>query len=378
MKTLKICVPLGYKMLEKGFEINFLTKTRVDKDGVNSDLIELENNFYYPIETVFIGKNSSGKTTTLSLINLSLLFLKTGRIYNDFLPEGRSFELNIIYYEKDYIYSYEGKFKKEIAINNEYLIIENEILKKSKLKQSYKKDLSNVFYQKDPDFEPNVGGDTSSVLKARKENELIFSMDFLSYYTAFFDLYHTVLGDNAFNCLVRLFDDSIVSIKPHIEDNKTNGYYFERVDFTEPMLVTGSYLESILSAGTLRGINLYGSSIISFKMGGTILVDEIEKSFNRNLIENLFIMFNDSSINKKGANIVYSTYYSELLDNNSRCDNVNVLHRFGNTISVKNMKLDYDVRTDILKSGQFNQNVFDTLINYDHLMELKEAIRGNN
>ena len=365
-------------MLEKGFEINFLTKTRVDKDGVNSDLIELENNFYYPIETVFIGKNSSGKTTTLSLINLSLLFLKTGRIYNDFLPEGRSFELNIIYYEKDYIYSYEGKFKKEIAINNEYLIIENEILKKSKLKQSYKKDLSNVFYQKDPDFEPNVGGDTSSVLKARKENELIFSMDFLSYYTAFFDLYHTVLGDNAFNCLVRLFDDSIVSIKPHIEDNKTNGYYFERVDFTEPMLVTGSYLESILSAGTLRGINLYGSSIISFKMGGTILVDEIEKSFNRNLIENLFIMFNDSSINKKGANIVYSTHYSELLDNNSRCDNVNVLHRFGNTISVKNMKLDYDVRTDILKSGQFNQNVFDTLINYDHLMELKEAIRGNN
>ena len=39
------------------------------------------------------------------------------------------------------------------------------------------------------------------------------------------------------------------------------------------------------------------------------------------------------------------------------------------------MRADYKYRTDMLKSGQFNQNVFDTLINYERLMDLKEAIR---
>ena len=100
-----------------------------------------------------------------------------------------------------------------------------------------------------------------------------------------------------------------------------------------------------------------------------------EKSFNRNLIENLFIMFEDKTINTANSSIIYTTHYSELLDKNNRCDNINVLHRSGSEITLKNMRSDYKYRTDMLKSGQFNQNAFDTLINYDRLMDLKDAIR---
>ena len=86
-------------------------------------------------------------------------------------------------------------------------------------------------------------------------------------------------------------------------------------------------------------------------------------------------MYKDKTINKYNASIIYSTHYSELLDTNNRCDNVNVLHREGTTITLKNMCTDYEFRTDMLKSGSFNQNAFDTLINYNRLMELKETLR---
>ena len=54
MKILKIKTTSGFKMLEPDFEINFMTKTRIDADSPNEDLIELEKGFFYPLETVFI------------------------------------------------------------------------------------------------------------------------------------------------------------------------------------------------------------------------------------------------------------------------------------------------------------------------------------
>lgn len=176
--------------------------------------------------------------------------------------------------------------------------------------------------------------------------------------------------------LVRLFDDSVEVLAPvEKQPGPVNSFSFKRVGDGDPVLVDAITLTKLLSKGTVRGIILYALAIITFRVGGHLLVDEIEASFNRNLIENLLIMYDDQSINKKGGSIIYSTHYSELLDIHSRCDNVNVLHREGTKITLKNMSLDYDVRTEMLKSAQFNQNTFDTLLNYNRLMDLKEAIR---
>ena len=103
------------------------------------------------------------------------------------------------------------------------------------------------------------------------------------------------------------------------------------------MIVNHSYLKERLSSGTYRGLYLFAASLLAFRLGGDILIDEIEKSFNKNLIENLLILFNDKRINKKNASLIYSTHYSELLDHCDRCDNINVLHRKGDVITIKNM-----------------------------------------
>ena len=362
-------------MLSKNFEINFLTKTRVDKDVPNDELLTLEENFYYPIETVFIGKNSSGKTTTMELLELIFKFFRSGRVSANGFVGSSNFEFETILFSNGYIYRYHGSFKKDNSLNREYLIIENEELGKNELKASYKKDLSNAAFLKTNEFVANIGGDTSNIVRIIQDRGFNFLVNSYSH-ADLFTLYYNAFGEKTFDALLHLFDDGVSYIRPHKNDsNAIDGFTFKRVSWPKDIVVESNYLNTVLSSGTIRGICLYGLSILAFKNGGTILVDEIEKSFNRNLIENLFLMFNDKTINKHDASIIYSTHYSELLDGNSRCDNVNVLHRKDNEITLMNMSEDYNCRTDMLKSTQFNQNVFDTLINYERLMDLKESLR---
>ena len=103
-------------------------------------------------------------------------------------------------------------------------------------------------------------------------------------------------------------------------------------------------------------------------------MDEIERSFNKNLAQNLILLFNDKAINIKNATLVYTTHYAELLDDNRRLDNINVLHRHGDQISLKNLHKDYDLNIQLSKSNYFEQNAFDSLLNYNSLMELRRAI----
>ena len=362
-------------MLQKDFEINFLTKTRIDNDSPNEDLIELESGFYYPLETVFIGKNSSGKSTVLELIMIVFEFLNEGRINKDHFEYGESFSAEIIFHVDGVIYKYVGDFINDTLTDKKYLNIVSESLTKTTFKESYKKDLSNASYFKIADFIANIGSDTSSVNKYSNDGSFNYALDFIGDTAVNYYLFYKWLGKDVFNTLIHLFDDSVEYIIPNTDDvNLKNSYLFKRVGSKEK-IVDVSFLEKTLSEGTLRGINLYALSILTFRNGGHLVVDEIEGSFNKNLVENLLVMYNDKTINKKGGSIIYSTHYSELLDTSNRCDNVNVLHREGTKISLKNMCTDYNIRTEMLKSSQFNQNTFDTLINYNRLMDLKDAIR---
>lgn len=376
MKLLKFKTQSGFKMLEKGFEVSFLTKTRVDKDKNNDDLIELEEDFYYPLETVFIGKNSSGKSSTLLLINIILFLIIHGRIPSSVLIDQDVLELEFMFYDSGFIYNYAGSFKKNQFVNSTFLVLENESLSKTTYKKSYKKDLSNIFFSKENTFTPNTGGDTScltnlNIHDASISADLISSSDINLY--SIIDSLKVLYGPKIFNSLIHLFDDSIEYIDTVKTDSGGISFKFKRIN-QKPLLVDYGYLKTRLSGGTFRGVYIFAASLLAFKYGGHILVDEIEKSFNKNLVQNLLALFNDKTINEKGASLIYSTHYSELLDESDRCDNINVLHRNNDTISVKNMHTSYEVRTDLSKSNQFDQNAFDNFMNYDQLMELRRLL----
>src|SRR5690554_3769170 len=67
LKILKIKVS-GYKLLEDGFTLNLLNRSRVYDEDKNDEIIEVLENLYIPTVTVFTGRNSSGKSTVLSLM----------------------------------------------------------------------------------------------------------------------------------------------------------------------------------------------------------------------------------------------------------------------------------------------------------------------
>jgi len=379
MKLLKLKVPNGYKMLEKGFEINFLTKTRVDKESLNNDLLFLDDGPAYPIETAIVGKNSSGKSTTLDLIAHVLNLLFFGRVDAAGFEPNETLDLEVIFFERGFIYCYKASLVREDTIGNRFLAIKAESLEKGKMYVHYRKDLSNAVFSKVPDFYPSEGGDNSFITRFFPNRTPFFYMtshpdtnnDFGQLIS---DLY-SVFPDALVTKLIHLFDDSIDYIRPRIDNGKQSGYLFKRAGKKE-MSVESNFLSKHLSTGTQRGVSLYGLSMILFHTGGHFVIDEIEKNFHKNLIGNLILMYNDKTINKSGASIIYSTHYSELLDETERCDNINILHREGCSISIKNMALDYDVRTDLLRSAQFDENTFDNLLNYNLLMDLREELRS--
>jgi len=67
----------GYRMLKDEFEINFISKSRVNSD--DEEIIEIDSNLYTFNIMAFTGGNSSGKSTTLELIAKVIELMKTGR-----------------------------------------------------------------------------------------------------------------------------------------------------------------------------------------------------------------------------------------------------------------------------------------------------------
>lgn len=147
---------------------------------------------------------------------------------------------------------------------------------------------------------------------------------------------------------------------------------FKRFNEKEEILANEDLMK-ILSAGTFRGVELYIRCIDALKYGKTIIIDEIEISFQKNLVYKLLFLFNDGEINSKGAQIIFSTHYVEILDYLSRRDNIYIAHKNGGRIVVNNLYMGYKVRTELLKSKQFNNNVFNTSFSYENLLALKQA-----
>ena len=73
---------------------------------------------------------------------------------------------------------------------------------------------------------------------------------------------------------------------------------------------------------------------------------------------------------------MFSTHYVEILDIFDRRDNIFILHKVNNEINIENLYDNYEFRTEILKSKKFNNNTFNTLLNYDQLMKVKRLLKN--
>lgn len=374
----------GFKLLEDNFELDFTTRTRVYQKDKLSEIEEIDKGLNTFRSIAFVGGNSSGKSTALSLVLKTLLFLQTGRW--EFIPrefKKDSIDLNIVFYLEGFLYNYSCTFNKieidKLSIANIYSPITNEKLIKleyNKARGIVNLDLLNTNGVDESEILKSSLLDTSAIAKITGDkisvdefsNNNIVNFDVNIVRNTFFASLNSC-DKELVSSIIKLLDESIEYI---ICDN-SDLVKFKRINEKE-IIISKLELLSILSSGTFRGVELYVRSINALKYGKVFIVDEIESCFHKNLVKNLLFIFNSKNINSKGAKLIFSTHYTEILDSLSRRDNIFITHKENGYVNVKNLYSDYDVRTELSKSNQFDNNVFNTSFNYEQLLNVKELI----
>lgn len=374
----------GFKLLEDNFELDFTTRTRVYQKDKLSEIEEIDKGLNTFRSIAFVGGNSSGKSTALSLVLKTLLFLQTGRW--EFIPrefKKDSIDLNIVFYLEGFLYNYSCTFNKieidKLSIANIYSPITNEKLIKleyNKARGIVNLDLLNTNGVDESEILKSSLLDTSAIAKITGDkisvdefsNNNIVNFDGNIVRNTFFASLNSC-DKELVSSIIKLLDESIEYI---ICDN-SDLVKFKRINEKE-IIISKLELLSILSSGTFRGVELYVRSINALKYGKVFIVDEIENCFHKNLVKNLLFIFNSKNINSKGAKLIFSTHYTEILDSINRRDNIFITHKENGYVNVKNLYSDYDVRTELSKSNQFDNNVFNTSFNYEQLLNVKELI----
>ncbi len=374
----------GFKLLEDNFELDFTTRTRVYQKDKLSEIEEIDKGLNTFRSIAFVGGNSSGKSTALSLVLKTLLFLQTGRW--EFIPrefKKDSIDLNIVFYLEGFLYNYSCTFNKieidKLSIANIYSPITNEKLIKleyNKARGIVNLDLLNTNGVDESEILKSSLLDTSAIAKITGDkisvdefsNNNIVNFDVNIVRNTFFASLNSC-DKELVSSIIKLLDESIEYI---ICDN-SDLVKFKRINEKE-IIISKLELLSILSSGTFRGVELYVRSINALKYGKVFIVNEIENCFHKNLVKNLLFIFNSKNINSKGAKLIFSTHYTEILDSLSRRDNIFITHKENGYVNVKNLYSDYDVRTELSKSNQFDNNVFNTSFNYEQLLNVKELI----
>ena len=370
----------GFRMLSDGFELNLLSKARVSEN--DDEIINIQDNLNTFNTIAFTGGNSSGKSTTLELIEKVLIFIRSGRwVYNSFDFNKQTIELEIYFYYDNYIYKHVSSL---VSNNNTYnndrveiknCIISKEYFGRAKYKTYVGKKIESLSYMDiylNDDL--NVADDTAYLRQLRLQNLPIYGLyDNDNIFATFnWASYLDILHEDLTLSIISLLDDSI----EYIKNTDYEMLLFKRYGEDEVELTVGE-LFGILSKGTIRGIKLYIEAISAIKNGGILFIDEIENSFHKNLVNNILFLFSDPKININKAQIILTTHYVEILDIFERRDNIFILHKDNNhKIIINNLYSDYNFRSELQKSSGFNNNSFNTLLNYEKLMKVKRLIKN--
>lgn len=377
MKLLKV-VANNFKLCENNFTISFIptgNKTLADKEF---ELQEIDENLYVFTTLGIIGKNASGKTTTVELLSIIYDIFSNYRINsskNIFKFVDKPLYLDITFYHDGAIYRYLTElYKNENSVDNNLIFFKNEKLYKREYKKAHIRELFN--YEKFVEVSPEIKlpNDTSIIYSLLKDISLrgIYCPSddyFYSAYSKAFNIYKLLNNNLAIvTSLLKMFDENLNNIEM-INDNKYRIIYTNEASKE----VSNSELYEILSSGTTKGFGLFTFVVYSLKTGADLIIDEIENHFHKTLVENLVNLYKDKSVNKKNATLIFTTHYCEILDLFNRSDNI-YISKCDKKISLENMHIDYKLRSELSKSNKFYSNEFNTNVSYDALMNFKKEL----
>ena len=385
MRLLKIFIQ-DMPRFKGNIDIDFITKQRVAEDDQEKLFNTFSNNYtsIYTNQAIsFIGLNASGKTTILKAIsfvinllnNEALNNIKSKEILND-LSDNEKVKITSFFYNDNSVYKLETHIEKRVnQVDNEskLIITEERLWEKDATKVKTKKSLFE-FNDSDIRIERNekeqfLLNDVSVMIAINKEKQSNFPLRDMLMWT----------NHNMLNILGKFPKELLTFLDPSIEyfkcdirkkpaDIRLKFYESEEIILNNP-----SEIEKYISSGTIKGINVFMNALLCFMEGGYLIVDELENHFNEEIVTTLVRFFMNPNVNRNGATLIYSTHYSELLDEYDRNDCIYIVRNRGG-IYTENLSLILK-RNDIKKSEAYESGYLEgTVPIYESYMALKKVL----
>lgn len=380
MKLLRISAS-GLPLFKDNCQIDFFAQQRVtgDNEEKMSRIFSRGSTRIYQNNVLsFIGINASGKTTILKLISFVFEMLNNRSLNNapyneilDGLNDTEKVTIDTFFYSKDetisYLHTVLGKNKERIVILDETLKTKSSSKVTSKVSLFDFNDCDSVLSRNND--EAFLLDDVSIIVAINKRIHDTLAMKEMLRQT---NTNHLRISDDFPVEVIAFFDPNIEYL--HVKyDSKDMDIRLKFVDDEEIVLHRLSDLNRYLSSGTIKGINTFVNALKVFKRGGYLIIDEIENHFNREIVSTLIRFFMDKRVNPKGAMLIFSTHYAELLDEFERNDNIYIVrNRHG--ISAENLATLLK-RNDIKKSEAYQSGYLEgTVPMYEAYMDLKKAL----
>ena len=377
MKLLRISVS-GLALFKENLDIDFFAEQRVDSENAEM-LFHAFNRVYTNNSIAIVGINASGKTSVLKVISFIINMLNNEPINNirnkDILKNSDTIQITSYFCNDDFVYKLYTVIKKDmndIFDEGNYKISKEVLFRKKTLMCKTKKDLflfddTQLHYERSSK-EEFLKDDISIVILLNKmqKKKNFYLRDLINYTNMNFLNFKA----NFPHELIQFLDPSIEYINFSKSNSEICIKFFNR---DEIKLSNPLELESYLSSGTIKGLNVFINAMLVFNEGGYLIIDEIENHFNREIVATLIRFFMNSTVNKNGATIIFSTHYSELLDEFDRNDGIYVVR---NQSSIELQKLTRILkRNDIKKSEAFQSDFLEgTVPLYESYLQFKKAI----
>ncbi|MBE6105978.1 ATP/GTP-binding protein [Anaerovibrio lipolyticus] len=280
-----------------------------------------------------VGLNATGKTTMLEILSLILhvvfehqllSYPEANRILNKiysqdlgplkwkivFIDEKNVYRLDsVIEKNKNFVFQYidEKLYKKRLSSSSMNGLLE---FQNDDLWRDRNDEINNPFLKHDGTIAQLVGEYGGKIIST--EAAVNFNMP-----------YWRGRPDERF---IKCFDPNIqeIQISGDLSNNSAAkmvlSFHNQKGSYSGDCLA----LSTFLSSGTIKGLSLLPLLIEVFKTGGYLIIDEIENHLNKKIVEWFINLFSDRRVNPKGACIIFTTHYPELLDIFKRKDNIYV------------------------------------------------------
>lgn len=380
----------GIKLFkDQKFEFDFIARRKVTSDELDENVVEhLFSSIYKHNLISLAGINASGKTTALKL--LSLVFelyienktfdsITNKEVLNHFNDEAKVVNY---FYINHKIYQLTSIIVRTKSGNFEY---KDEWLKVKKARSNMSKE--EVFNFNEVSLD--------RTREAEKEKAKGYLKNVMSIFTAIleendvnddekyvFDMMQFT-NLNIIGTIKKIPESYIQYLDPGIEyiefvDREKHTNFAEipvNIKFFEQEViqVTAIDLWEYLSSGTIKGLNLLMAIEKVLHTGGYMIVDELENHLNKTVAITLMNLFK-SQMNTRNATLIFSTHYSELLDDIERSDSIYFSTKQQGEIQLNNLS-QYLNRSDKKKSNIYLSGLLGTAPKFKGYQALKKSLK---